>query len=114
MANEVKDPGSTSSPAEGASSSTSDSGVRPLVKIGGKLTPPADTDGSQPPLPAGDWSFEYRPGEKTLAMTVQVNGASFLKMPQTGEVSMSINADGLQDLIAWLYGVKNSIANMPG
>lgn len=90
----------------------SPAGVRPLLKIGGKLNIISPKgDGEKPLQAGGDWAFEYRPGEKNMSVLVRSDGSIFLSVSPIGEMSMNVDSQGIDDLIAWLYGVKNSIVN---
>ncbi len=92
--------------------SQSSGGTRPLVMVGGKLTQAtASNDDKDKNKSAGDWAFEYRPGDKTMSMSVRVPQTNLLDPVPSNELVMSIDEKGINDLIAWLYGVKNSVAS---
>lgn len=88
-------------------------GVRPMLKIGGKLGFSTSPDSEENPAKkTGEWAFEYRPGDKKMNVIVRTENALFLAAPPMGgEMSMTVDSQGIEDLIAWLYGVKNSISS---
>ena len=80
---------------------TTDKGVRPEVKIGADF-PSTDKQSNS----GNNWAFSYTPGEEVLEMQVVMSGGI---IPPPSPLVMDIEASGVDDIIAWLAGVKNLI-----
>lgn len=80
---------------------------RPLIKIGGKLASEKESES-----PNTSWILEYCPGSDNLSMVVQVSSQFSMDGNGNEEFRMQINKEGLMDMIAWLFGVKNAIESV--
>ncbi len=82
---------------------TADSGKRPDMKIG------LDFPSADGKTPSGNsWDLSYTPGSKVMEIQVQVAIGSTI--PSPGGLVTTLSAQGITDMITWLAGVKNAIA----
>ena len=88
-----------------AVTTTGDSGkgVRPDVKLGKNFL---SSDGKTET--ANSWDLSYTPGSTVLEVQVQVALGS--PVPSPGGLVTQFDEDGVNDMIAWLAGVKSAIS----
>lgn len=78
-------------------------GVRPDIKLGANF-PASSGDADS----GNGWDLSYTPGTSVLQVQVQVAIGS--AVPSPGGLVMTIDEEGVSDMIAWLAGVKNAIS----